>query len=372
MPMTANQVGGRVAVRVAADIMARYIDQVEEPLVFLPPQRALVEEFDVSLSTLRRALAMLETRGAIRAEHGRGCRILRPRGNDLFRVAVLQATQRNFGRTTPPLIDAIQQNCLRRKWQVLVMDIEEMNPSLVLRALLDAHVDAVALVVESHEIMQTLLDAGILCVAVESDVRDLPIDQVYQNNFGAAEQAASYLLNKGHRRLGWIGPVQETHTAFMRFCGARMAHIARQLDLDARDILPGEPTQDSVEAYLSSPDRPRAMLTLWHDATIALLRAAARLGIDDLDVVGWGVDKQADEIAAVAGGCRIDVAAMIWHVDEMAEVVASRLQLHRVEQKLQPIHLVISSRLVPQAELSNVVRRGVEGVGAEVSSGVNG
>ena len=86
---------------------------------------------------------------------------------------------------------------------------------------------------------------------------------------------------------------------------------------------------------------------MWRDPTVAVLRAAARLRIQpgDLDLVGWGTEKQAQEIAALAHASNMGLATMIWSVDEMAEVVASRIQLHRLEPGLRPLHIVIPSRL---------------------------
>lgn len=350
--------GGPMAARVAADINARYIEQTDEPRVFLPPQRKLAKLAGVSLGTVRRALDMLEEQGLVRPEHGRGSRILREGNAAVFRVAVLQAADYRYGRTSPQLAQAIYQQCLKRKWQVLSMDVEDLTPATVLRAILDARVEAVALAIESRDIMRALLDAGILCVAVEADVQGLPIDQVYQDNVGAAAQATRHLLDRGHRRLGWIGPSCESMTAFMRFSGAHAALNERHLDFEPRDILTGFSCETSVQEYLSRPDRPCALLAMWHDTTLDVLRVAARMGLgsDNLDLVGWGVDRQADEIAAEARAARIGLATMIWNVDEMAEVVASRLQLHRTDPKLRPIHLVVPSRLVA-IEAKHVARK---------------
>jgi DNA-binding LacI/PurR family transcriptional regulator len=132
----------------------------------------------------------------------------------------------------------------------------------------------------------------------------------------------------------------------MRLNGARAALNEQQLDFATGDLLPDFSSEAAVEAYLLHPDRPRALLAMWHRTTLDLLRVATRLGLSDLDLVGWGVGRQADEIAAAARATRIGLAIMIWNVDEMAEVVASRLQLHRTDPKLRPIHLVIPSRLV--------------------------
>lgn len=348
MKQAACLAGGRVAAGIATAIAQRYVQSPATPLAFLPSEHVLAAEYGVARSTIRRSLAMLKQQGIVKPEHGRGCRILKKEADATFRVAVLQSTKWDRGWAHPELVEAIQRQCLKRKWQVLSIDTDDPNPETMLRTFREARVSAVALILESREIMQCLRKAGIHCIAVETADRGLPIDQVYQDNYGAALQAARYLVEKGHRRIGWVGPVKDDLIAIERFAGAQSTLIQHQLAFRPEDIVVGTSAGNPALELLSRTDRPTAVLAMWHWATMDVLKTATRLGIGsgDLDIVGWGTEKHGVEIAEQARLAKIGHAAMVWSVEEMAEVVASRMQLHRLEPGLRPQHIAIPSRLV--------------------------
>ena len=360
-PNSAPLLGGRVVVEVAAAIHDRYLQggtAASQP--FLPAQRSLAAELQVSLSTVQRALAMLESQGYVSNEHGRGSRILVDEGQKPFRVAVLQAPNHNFGKTMPQLVEAIHGECLRRKWQVLSLDVEDLDPMALLRSLEDAGVQAVVLPLVNPQIVQTLVAAGLLCVAVEAATSGVEIDLVSQDNFGAGAAAAAYLTQRGHCRLGWIGPTESTDTAFARFQGARSTLVATGCDFERGDVRPFFADSAKVEAYLRDPKRPRALLCLWADAAIALIKASVRLGLKaaDLDLVGWGLDRHLEEVALDILATRVSVASVAWSMDEMADVVASRIHLHRIEPRLHPLYVLIPARVVEMQDFIARVRDG--------------
>lgn len=340
--------GGRVAAGIAATIAERYVRNGANS-TFLPSEHMLSAEYGVARSTIRRSLAMLKHQGIVQPEHGRGCRILRKgmTGTD-FRVAILQTLEQYEGRTLPELVESIRRQCQKRKWQVLSMDVEKVDPDAVMRTLVDAKVNAVALVISNREIMERSRKAGIHCIAVEAADEGWPIDEVHQGNYGAARQAARYLIERGHRRIGWIGaPVADNPIGLERLAGARSALIEHQLDFRPEDMVFGPTAQRLAHRLLESPDRPKAVMTMWHATTLDAIATMARLGIgsDELDLVGWGTERQNVEMAEKAREAKIRLAAMIWSVEEMAEVVVSRMQLHRLEPGLRPLHISIPSRL---------------------------
>jgi DNA-binding LacI/PurR family transcriptional regulator len=350
--------GRHLTTEIVAAIVERHITKAGDSTVFLPPERALTIEYRVARTTVRRALALLTSRGLIVPEHGRGYRIL-PHDQSapaVFRIAILQAAQtsrRYHGRTSQNLVDALMRQSLKRKWQVLTVDVEDLQPEAVLRTLQDAQIRMVALVIEDQEIFQCLRRAGIACVAIESATRDLPIDYIFQDNFGGARLAARHLLDKGHKRIGWLGPVAQTLTAFERFAGARSALVERQMDFRPEDVVAHEAhTEQPVQALLSRPDRPTAILALWRASALALAKAASRLGLTlgrDLDVVGWSTDESHQVIRAAMARDAAPGAVLpmvLWNTDELAEVVAARMQLHRIEPELRPLHIAIPPRLV--------------------------
>lgn len=353
MPISHSN-GRHLAIETAAAIAERHITTAGTRALFLPPERTLAEQYKVARTTVRRALALLTSRGFVVPEHGRGYRILArdPDGAANYRIAILQAAEtshRYHGRTSTHLVDALHRQSLRRKWQVLAMDVGDLSPAAVLRGLRDANVHAAALVIEDSGILRCLHRAGIPCVAIESTTRDLPIDYIYQDNFGGARMAARYLLDKGHKRIGWFGQVAETLTAFERFSGARSALVERGLDFNPADLTTGyKRMEEAALKLLSGHGHPEAVLTMWHGETMAVAQAAGRLGLllgRDLDVVGWSTENRYRELAArQSAAARLPV--VVWDSDQLAEVVTARLQLHRLEPELQPLHMAIPPRLV--------------------------
>lgn len=353
--------GGRVVADVAVAIHDRYLQNGDTPTrPFLPAQRRLAGEFQVSLSTIQRALTMLQAQGYVSTEHGRGSRILVGDGHAPFRVAVLQAPNHNFGMTMPQLVEAIHGACLRRKWQVLSLDVEDLDPMALLRTLQDAGVQAAVLPVAERQIVQPLVAAGLLCVAVESATSGVEIDLVSQDNFGAGAAAARHLLQRGHSRLGWIGPTEATDTAFARFQGARSALVREGRDFQPGDVLPFFETPAETDAYLQDPARPRAILSLWAGNSIGLIKSAVRLGLgeENLDLVGWGLDRHLEEVALDILVGRVPVASVVWSIAAMADVVASRIHLHRIEPGLHPLCVMIPAQVVEMRDYTARVRDG--------------
>ena len=56
----------------AVDLLLEMISSNHESGDLLPPERVLVERLGVSRTVVREALNLLETRGLLRIEHGRG------------------------------------------------------------------------------------------------------------------------------------------------------------------------------------------------------------------------------------------------------------------------------------------------------------
>lgn len=357
--LLADTNGGRVAVEIAGKIGERYLENGEPNAVFLPSQRNLAADFKVSNNTIQRALTMLETQGYIRREHGRGCRILQNKVSRPYRVAILQAVNLPYGAMIPQLVSEISTACLRRKWQVLNIDTTSLDPATVVRTIKDAAIHAALIAFDNAAIAQALVDAGITCIDIESKNQGVAADMVSQDSFGAAAQIVQFLVKAGYRRLGWIGQTIETQTAFARFCGARSALLTHGLDFAAADVVPFFNTDDEAEQYLRNPDKPRAVLCMWFGGTQQLIRTANRMGIKakDLFLAGWGMDRHIKEIAADIASTCINLISVSWSIQEMAEVVVSRLHIHRMEPDLKPLHLAIPARLLNKKQLLALAKK---------------
>jgi LacI family transcriptional regulator len=181
---------------------------------WLPAERSLCELLQVSRSTLRRALEQLQRRGAIRAEHGAGHRILTQRAPRRGRlrsvdVALLMPEPIERLRPTQTLwIDELRAMLGERGCQLHVVSGRQYfsaKPGAALEKLVRRHPHGCWILVLANGACQLwfaqrqlpCLIAGSCHAGVDLPHRDLD----YR---AACRHAAGILLGLGHRRLAFV------------------------------------------------------------------------------------------------------------------------------------------------------------------------
>lgn len=128
----------------------------------------------------------------------------------------------------------------------------------------------------------------------------LDADCVYPDDFGAGRIATECLLAKGHRRIAYCTRWSFSHYSVAdRFAGYCAAMRAAGLEpIDRR--MPASTSEDPVlrrahlQAVLTGPDRPTAVVTYGLNDAESLVATAWRLGMripDDLSLVGIGQER---------------------------------------------------------------------------------
>ncbi len=99
--------------------------------------------------------------------------------------------------------------------------------------------------------VRALLERGIFVVCLEPGARvvdDLPLDEIHVDNTAAARAAVTYLIERGHRRIGLIAARQAAGPA--RVSGYREALACHQIDCDDALVRYAEfGTQDEQDGY---------------------------------------------------------------------------------------------------------------------------
>jgi LacI family transcriptional regulator len=148
------------------------------------------------------------------------------------------------------------------------------------------------------EHLRPLLDHGIAVVRFEArrqEVGDLPLDTIYLDNRAAAYAAVSYLIERGHRRIGMIAGRQGPRS--MRVLGYRLALTDHNIPLNDSLIRDSDFTEQGgsagMQELLALAPRPTAvfaandliafgaLLTL-RDAGLRVPQDMAIVGFDDI------------------------------------------------------------------------------------------
>ncbi|MDX1737031.1 MAG: LacI family DNA-binding transcriptional regulator [Alphaproteobacteria bacterium] len=141
------------------------------------------------------------------------------------------------------------------------------------------------------------LDTEIPIIAIDRDFADYPC--IATDHEASAKLAAVYLLELGHRKIGYAAGPENTQVAQTREAGflAGIAETAKRMNIEPDiEILRGAfdfHTGESLgKAFLdrSPSDRPSAIATASDQQAIGIMRVARDLNIsipDDLSVIGF-------------------------------------------------------------------------------------
>ncbi len=208
----------------------------------------------------------------------------------------------------------------------------------------------------------TLIDAAIIVtptvltapaeipvVAIDPHTGRADLPTVESDSLGGALQATRYLLELGHRRIGFLAGRPDLRSAGLREAGYRQALTEAGIAFDPRLVQSGRYEHDAAReaawALLTAGDRPTAVFAANDLSAIALLEVAAELGVrvpDNLSVVGFDDIPEASQRATPLTTIRQPMRSL------GATAVELVTALMRGETPAET-QVVLSTRLIPRA-----------------------
>jgi LacI family transcriptional regulator len=150
---------------------------------------------------------------------------------------------------------------------------------------------------QDHTYLHEERRTGTAIVFVDRRARHLDADSVVSDNFGGAVDAARHLLERGHRRVGFLGDLLSISTAQERLRGYEHALESAGLAVDDALIYTELRAPDvaaaAVDEMLALPQPPTAFFTSQNLLTIGGIRALRRarrereialIGFDDVSL----------------------------------------------------------------------------------------
>ena len=184
------------------------------------------------------------------------------------------------------------------------------------------------------------------------------ISSVCSDNLGGAQQAVEYLIGRGHRRIGFIGPVFSAYSVYERWCGYCGALLNHDIPYDESLCVLGRrngfellDTEEAQQKYFSNL---RAMPSAWFCAgdmiALTLIKLIRRHGLrvpEDVSVIGFDDLKISALVSPPLTTMRVDRKLMGRE--------AVRLLLNQYQDRGAPVrHLALPCTLT---ERESVTRR---------------
>jgi LacI family transcriptional regulator len=320
---------------------------------YLPTVRELCAKHEMSIETVQRAIRALEAEGLIVAEPGRGFRVL-ARANDPLRGCPLAYL--SGSSTDPSALSEFRSQLLRhlrdaaasRGWALLAVQAEGQASTRVAEQLRVLRAFGAAVDSDNAEIIAALKATGMPLLLLDAWVDGADTDAILQDGQDGGILAARYLLERGCRRIAWLGSVDRNAHTLDRLGGALSGLCVEGLALDPLVATDQSNGVSRARELLSRRDRPEAILALWLGDALAVARAAADLGLEvgrDFQMVGWCPEELYE--SSYVPGFRPGAVppAVTWSIRTMAETAVARMAERRDNPGLPALRVKVPVRL---------------------------
>jgi len=307
------------------------------PGTLLPTERELQARFNVSRTTIRRALTALVESGWAEALPNRGVASrLGPRSPATTNIAFVDdgdVMNRDVYFALGRILQAAGHNLVLVDSQIYRME----------GAMEHAHRQGFAAAVvwskigfpEVDRIKAVMHDIPI--IALDHGLRGVALDVITEDNLGGAEQMMHHLFRHGRRRVAVSGMMDMLDCTHDRFSGYLKGTFTAGRIPDVRDFVfcltsgMQGPNTSALEHRLREADRPDAVFVLQDLCVPMVCQAITAVGLrvpDDVAVVSWG------------GGFSIviddfGVTQVVSDPEAMAQRTADRI-LYRLQHPVAP------------------------------------
>ncbi|GAA0317028.1 LacI family DNA-binding transcriptional regulator [Bacillus carboniphilus] len=185
-------------------------------------------------------------------------------------------------------------------------------------------------------------------VLVDFTIRDLDIDSIVTNNFEASYLATNYLINKGHKEIGFIGNIKTTKSIMDRYLGYCKAIYEHDLDLNDEYIIKERDDHKNEIDYELGEELPTAFICNNDKAAYDLIKKLQAKG------------KNVPETCSVIGFDDVThsvfsdppITTMRVRKDEMAEYAINRIITHLNNKNTPSEKIIIDADLVERESVS--------------------
>lgn len=193
---------------------------------------------------------------------------------------------------------------------------------------------------------QRLIEHGIETVLIEYSHAEL--NSIEIDNFQGGQMATQYLLDKGHKRIAFIGDEEphdfEIHPAGMRLKGFQATMKKARIKSPNEYVrLFANTTEQAVQAtreLLSLPNPPTAIFAAADIQAISALKVTRELGIkvpEQLAVIGF------DDIDSAE---YLDLTTVRQHLDESGKLAVEVLLAHIADPSRPPQHVNLPLNII--------------------------
>lgn len=294
---------------------------------FLPSEKELAEQHQVSSVTVRKALELMAADGYILKRQGKGSQVVYRQGETpedtqektigfFFPSGRGEAFRKkhSFYMSYMSLYSYIEKNCRKRNYRVVYLTIRDLDDFI--RLTKQYHFSGAFFMSKIPEaVVRYAYEMRLPAVTVNEKFPGLPC--ITMDNVGGGYIAVKHLLDCGHRKIMFVTGPQKYFTSEDRLLGAAKAMEERGLPVTKENMVTADWSFDGGYAAMREIlDRPRetwptAVFVFNEDMSLGVTRALSerRLSVpDDVSVIsfdGTFGGKYLTDITTIDGSIRL-------------------------------------------------------------------
>lgn len=291
---------------------------------FLPSEKELAEQHQVSSVTVRKALELMAADGYILKRRGRGSQVVYRRGESpedvrektigfFFPGGRGEAFRRKHSFYMS-LYSYIEKNCRRRNYRVVYLTIRDLDDFI--RLTKQYHFSGAFFMSKIPEaVVRYACEMRLPAVSVNEKFPGLPC--ITMDNVGGGYMAVKYLLECGHRKIMFVTGPQKYFTSEDRLLGAAKAMEEQGLPITKENTVTADWSFDGGYAAMCKIlDRPRetrptAVFVFNEDMSLGVTKALSERCLsvpDDISIIsfdGTFGSKHFTNITTIDGSIRV-------------------------------------------------------------------
>lgn len=271
----------------------------------LPAEREIAENYKANRTTVRRALELLAEKGYVEKIQGSGNQVVYERPENMY---TNEQGEKTIGFFVPgnnskdirldqpfymSLYFYIELECREHNYRVVCLTVMDLDDFVSVTKQY-SFAGALFMSKMQNDIVQYARDMGIPSVSVNSKFPGIPCVTV--DNVNGGYLATKYLLDKGHRRIGFITGPDSYFTSEDRVLGVLKAMNERRLSISKEYMVKADWTYrggyEAMKELLNcrKEEWPTAVFAFNEEMTQGAMKALREKGIsipENMGIVGF-------------------------------------------------------------------------------------
>ncbi|MFW6007448.1 MAG: GntR family transcriptional regulator [Halanaerobiales bacterium] len=342
--------------KVRDEIKAKIVESTYKPGDKIPSERELCDTYNVSRTTVRKAINDLCNEGILKKYQGKGTFVEKNynnKNNKFKNILFLRCVHSNLEKSDskikkdvfyPEILHGVEKLSSLKNYNCIVKTINENDPDLAnLNNLKDNINGIIGCELHNPGFFKFLKDMSVPLVLISSSLETDSVDQVQIDNFSGAYKAVKYLIDLGYKNIVHIAGPEDSLPAKQRKRG--YLNAIKEKDSLKKIMLTTEWNYEdgynAVQKLIREKTNFDAIFAASDILAIGALNACKDQNIDipdDVSIIGFDGIKLADQI-------RPSLSTLKVRRKEMGEVSMNLLFQLMAGERDYPLKVTVPSLL---------------------------